>query len=239
MNVGPKGPIRREVMEAWNARDDVSRETSPPDDLGEVTGEVIPEGDTPEHRPDTGSWFARRKRERKAKAPVPGQRRVSIESIVSGVWGFGALMLSKEPRALPVARCLDMQAPVAGIVVNDVAKGTVLDRVLQPLARAGEKGGKAAGLIGPPLLVAAITYNPSLYPVIKPALRMSMMQWLEVSAPAMKKAQDRAARFAEKFGDVDIDGMIDALFAPPDFGPEQPSEDEESAIKRARQAGGE
>jgi hypothetical protein len=59
---------------------------------------------------------------------------------------------------------------------------------------------------------------------------------MAVSGPAMKKAQENAARFAEDFGDVDLDGMIDALFSNIDV-PARASEHEEAAIKRARGEG--
>ncbi len=131
-----------------------------------------------------------------------------------------------------------MQAPVAGVVINDVAKGTPLDKVLQPIARLEEKGGKVGALLGPPVLVAAINLNPALYQPLRPLLKVSLMTWLEVSEPAMKKIQARAARFEEKVGASaeDIDAMIDALFAPPPAGAwaEAASDQEEENIRKAR-----
>ena len=126
-----------------------------------------------------------------------------------------------------------MQAPVAGVIVDDLVKGTPVDRLLQPLARAGERGEKAVALVGPPLLTAMITARPEMYPALRPMLKMSLMSWLTVSGPAMKKAQENAARFAEDFGDVDLDGMIDALFTDINV-PAQHSPDEEAAVRRAR-----
>jgi hypothetical protein len=240
LDVKPKGKIPVAVMEQWNSREEApyangSVVETPPD---EGTGELQPPGgDTAETRPDMGKtklWWGK---DRKPKEPKPSPRRVSIENLVSGAWSFGAWFLSSKPQALPVARVLDMQAPVAGIIVNDVAKGTPVDKALQPIARMSEKGGKAAALLGPAVIVGAITANPQLYGPLRPILKMSIMSWMEISEPAMKKAQARAARFEEKFGGVDVDSMIDALFAPPEAGPwAQTADDtaEEEAIRRAK-----
>ena len=165
--------------------------------------------------------------------PRPVHKRVSIENIVSSGWALGAMALARQPTALPVARVLDWQAPVAGVIVEDVAKGTLLDRVLQPLARGGEKAEKAMALAGPPLLVGIITANPSWAPALRPLLKMSMMSWFQLASPAMDKVQKRAAKFNEEFAGVDLDAMIDSLWAGvPEAGPPSPAEEE--AIRRAR-----
>jgi len=149
------------------------------------------------------------------------------------------MALAQSPRALPMARVLDMQAPVAGIVVEDIAKHTIVDRILQPLARGGEQAEKAVGLLGPPIIVGLMTARPELYPVLRGPLKLSMMTWMEISGPAMEKAERRAAEWSEKFGAVDLDAMIDGLFAdiPPPPGTQWAdavSEQEEENIRKAR-----
>jgi hypothetical protein len=241
MDVAVKGKIPLDVMNKWTAREQVPTEPALNGEAAPVDGQEvhIPAGDSLETKPrgKMKPWW-KKPEGQKLKAPV---RRVSIENVVSTAWGIGAMMLAKsaDQRMLPVARVLDMQAPVAGIVVNEVAKGTFLDKALQPLARAGESGEKAAALLGPPVLVGAICLNPNLFPVIKPVLKATMISWLEVSEPAMKKAQARAARFQEKFGEIDLDAMIDALFMPPPGSEwaEAASPDEEDAIRRAKGEG--
>ena len=182
--------------------------------------------------PKRRSLLDRKARPKDGKPPrrLP---RVSVANLISSGWGLGAMALARNGNAIPVARVLQMQAPVAGVVVDDMVRGTAVDRLLQPLARAGERGEKAVALLGPPLITAAITARPELYPALRPMLKMSLMSWLTVSGPAMKKAQEQAARFSEDFGDVDLDGMIDALFT--DVGvPVAHSADEDAAVKRAR-----
>lgn len=160
-------------------------------------------------------WMNRRTKPAGAGAAKPPRRRVSIDGVVSGVWGIASMFLARNERALPVARMLTMQAPAAGLIVEDIAKNTLLDRVLQPFARAGKTGEQIGALIGPPILVAAITANPALYPMLAPVLKMTLMSWMEISAPVMKKAREKAEKLSEEFGGLEIDLMIEMLFAPP------------------------
>jgi hypothetical protein len=243
LNVAHKGPISSAVLEQWEARENTPGVD--PADVMSMNGRD-PAGDTAESRPagpplGRKSWWTGQPKKPRDKAGPP-QRRVSIENLVSGAWGLGAWFTARSaPNLLPVARVLDMQAPVSGVIVNDLAKGTALDRALQPLARMEEKGGKAGALLGPPVIVAAMTMRPELFPVLRPFLKMSLLSYLEVSAPAMKKIQDRAKKFEDKVGvtDGEIDAMIEALFAPPPAGTWETatSPEEEEAIRRAQERG--
>jgi hypothetical protein len=216
ISVNLKGPVPKEVKERWAGRD------------GEAPAEGVPVSNVKSDIPDQSTepkpegkakqpWW---KGQAKPKNTGPGHRRVSLENLITTAWGLAGKFLPVS--ATPVARVLEMQAPVAGIVVDEMARGTAADAILQPFARAGEKGEKAMALIGPPLLVGAVCSNPKLYPVVRPMLKTSIMLWMEVSEPAMKKAQQRAKRFEEKFGGADVDAMIDALFAPPEGFEQQP-----------------
>jgi hypothetical protein len=198
---------------------------APPPKLASV-GTVVPER-PPERPKRRGGLLGRKPREAKPKS---GHKRVSLENLISSGWGLAALALARSPQALPVARILDLQAPVAGIIVDDMARGTIADKILQPLARMGEKGEKLFALAGPPMLVGMMTAQPQLFPVLKPMLKMSMMSWMQVSKPAMEKVQKRAEAFAEDFGDMDLDAMIDALWIDAPV----PSEQEEANIRKAR-----
>ena len=193
-----------------------------------VTGKVVPER-PPERPRRRRGLLSRKPRQPKAKTT---HKRVSLENLISSGWGLAAMALARSPQAIPVARILDMQAPVAGIIADDMARGTIVDKILQPLARMGERAEKGFALAGPPLLVGMMTAQPQMFPVLRPMLKMSMMSWLQISRPAVEKAQRRAAQFAEDFGDIDIDAMIDALWA--DIPVVVPSEQEEANIRKAR-----
>ena len=193
-----------------------------------VTGKVVPER-PPERPRKRRGLLSREPRQPKAK---PAHKRVSLENLISSGWGLAAMALARSSQAIPVARILDMQAPVAGIIADDMTRGTIVDKILQPLARMGEKAEKGFALAGPPLLVGMMTAQPQMFPVLRPMLKMSMMSWLQISRPAVEKAQRRAAAFTEDFGDIDIDAMIDALWA--DVPVVVPSKQEEANIRKAR-----
>lgn len=193
----------------------------------------------PEPKPERKPQAPPKSRRRLFKPqPQPGTRerkpkRVSIENVVSSAWTLGAMAFARSPEALPVARVLSMQAPVAGVIVEDIAKDTIVDRILQPIARGGERAEKAVALLGPPLLVGLISAQPQLYQPLRPILRMTIMSWLQISKPAMDKAAKKAAEFAEQYDMESIDAMMDALWA--DWpGEPVPSEQEEENIRRAR-----
>lgn len=138
--------------------------------------------------------------------------RVGVEKIIT--WGWKTLAQMTAPINLPVARVLDMQAPVAGMILEDTVKNTVVDKVLQPLARLGNGGETAFALIGPPLLVAALSQKPELYPTLKPLLAESLRLWIDVAGPKLEEIAEKEEKFKEKYG-TRIDDMIELFFAPP------------------------
>ena len=208
IDVNAKGPVNQKVRDRWAVRNGETPAAEGPAADGAET-----RGGSAELSPGPKQSWWKRAREPRVPRPPGLARRVSLENLITTAWGIGGKMM--EARMLPVARIMEMQAPVAGIVVDDLARGTAVDVLLQPLARAGEKGERLFALAGPPLLVGAVCQNPALYPVVRPMLKTSMLLWLEVSEPAMRKAQKRAKQLEDKLGGADIDAMIDALFAPP------------------------
>jgi hypothetical protein len=128
---------------------------------------------------------------------------------------------------------LAIQAPVAGVVVDDLCKGTVVDRILQPLARSSEKAEKAFALIGPPILVSMISSRPETFPALVGPLKVALLSWAELAPAAMAEAEKRAGRIASRTADFDADAMIAALFADLPM-QEAPSPEEEAAVRRAR-----
>jgi hypothetical protein len=212
VELGERGPIPKNVRAQWKAQQGPAEPSGLPADSAETevpAPETPPVPEPPSKRPP---WWRKPSADVSRGTSSSKHRRVSIENMITTAWGAAAMFM--KPKALPVAMILDMQAPVAGIIINDAARGTALDAVLQPFARAGEKGQTVMALIGPPMLTAAICANPELYPILRPMLKISLVSWAQISAPAMRKAEKRAQDFKEQFGDVDIDGLIDALFPP-------------------------
>ncbi|HEV2243557.1 MAG TPA: hypothetical protein VGR98_21100 [Streptosporangiaceae bacterium] len=88
-------------------------------------------------------------RRRRARHP-----RVSTEKLIQRGWETASRIL--QPVNLPVARCLDWQAPTAGALLEEAVRDTIADRLLQPVARVEDKLEIAGALIGPPVLIFAL-----------------------------------------------------------------------------------
>lgn len=139
---------------------------------------------------------------RKTRAAKP---RVSVDKVIGTGWQLLAQLAA--PINLPVARVLDMQAPVAGMLLEDVVKNTVVDRILQPLARAETGGEMAFALMAPPLLVGVLSQRPELGKILVPVLRQSLMSWMEIAGPKLEQVRKKEEEFQEKYG-MQVDVMI-------------------------------
>jgi len=247
LDVEPRGRIKADVVAEWRAAHPVDDQDD--DDTPVVITLASPPDPTPPAPEAAASAGARREeikpqarkvsaaerfRQRVSTAPK-GKRpkRVSIEEVASGMWGLLGLGLMQLPQTVPVGRVLAMQAPVIGIVAEEQAKDTLVDKVLQPIARAEGKAKTVAAVFGPPALVGIMTQRPDLAPVCMPVLKTLLLTWADIAGPAMEKVEKRAAQFAEQNGGVDIDALIEAIFSTEGL-PVQESQDEEDAIRRAR-----
>lgn len=153
----------------------------------------------------SGAQKSSRTRKATAKKTFP---RVSVEDILGTVWsGIGSLMSRPSP---PVGYMMKLEAPVAGLILEDVVKGTVVDRVLQPVARNGDRAKSLGALVGPPFLVLTLQFRPDLAPDILPQLRRMMATWIDVAGPKIEIVAEREAKFEEKYGES-IDQMMEGL----------------------------
>jgi hypothetical protein len=135
---------------------------------------------------------------------------------------------------------------VAGIPLNNIVQGTIVEPLLQPLARLASQGKTVQALAGPPVFVGAIMThqmqcqnaeppaepNPLFMAIAVEGLRSSLMAWMDVAGPKFDLAMQREAEFETKYGQR-VDDMINLIFAPP-ASSEQESEAEEAAIHRAQ-----
>jgi len=147
----------------------------------------------------------------------PRRRRVSTENLGASAWSVLGYLAGHAGNA-PVARMVQLQAPVAGVIVEEAVKNTPIDRLLQPLARTGEAGKNLGVLFGPPVLVYAMTANPQLYQTLYPMLKLSIVELYRTAAPILKKKQAEQEKLLEDLTDaegnpIDFDGIIAALFA--------------------------
>lgn len=126
-------------------------------------------------------------------------KRISLEPLISSMWaGMGGLAGQVDP---PLGRVLVMQAPVSGLILEDVVKGTAADRVLQPIARAGAKGEKVLALVAPPMIVAALEASAALperqqaarQAILLPLLERSLVLWSRIAGDNVEKMAQRLA----------------------------------------------
>jgi len=148
-------------------------------------------------------------------------KRVSLEAIGGLVWvGISRGVAFAGDTYLPVVKMMSFQAPVAGAVFEDVARGTVADKILQPVARLAESGGAVGALIGAPLLTALVCKRPELYPQVHPMLMAAMREWVIVAGPKLREMRRREEKFAEEMGTftaefgVTVEELLGEVFAP-------------------------
>lgn len=255
--LGSKGRIPATVRAAYGAatgqpvaeapdypdgmtEDDFSDPDGPPADPGG-------QGDEPESRPRPGAGkkprtrlsFTRPAGKKKGGHAKP---RVPVEDTISNAWRLLARMARPIP---PLERTLKMEAPVAGVLLEDTIKGTVIDAVLQPIARYQAKGKAGAALLGPPVIITAISLhvqrqamngqhpNPLFMSAATEMLRESLMLWLEVAGPKFDAALAREREFEQRHGQS-VDELIAWLLSEP-VNPADPESvrDEQAAYRRA------
>lgn len=188
-----------------------------------------------------GSFFRRGKQQSGARAKK--KPRISTEDLLGSLWRGAAKLAAPLP---PLQRTLRIQAPVAGLLLEDAVRDTAADTVLQPLARIAGQGKVVSALVGPPLIVTALMVhvqqraqmqppqdpNPLFVSVGTEALRSSLMTWMEVAGPKFEVAIRREKEFEEKYGQS-VDELIAFLLSPP-AASQAEAEMEEEAIRRAQ-----
>jgi hypothetical protein len=256
-----RGKLPAGAIAEWNtAHPDDPYEPGPPRDGFTGNGHDYPDDgfddlfdapdgnearETPPRRPRTGAkagakrpaWMPGGKAKPKGK-PKP---RVSTEDLIGSAWRLGAKLLMPLP---PLHRVVTMQSRVAGPLLDDAVKGTIIDPVLQPLARLGDAGKTIQALVGPPVFTLAIMQmqaqavatqtapNPVLYGTAEEGLRSSLMAWMVVAGPKLAEAAKREAEMEEEFGQS-VDDLIALIFSAPSATPEEAAA-EEDAIRRAQ-----
>lgn len=200
----PSGRIPKDVREAFNKAHGITavaeakparvKETAPKYEPQTVTGKI--KGAL--SRPKTGAKPAR-----KAKP------RVSVADLITGGWWL--LSKAMEPVSGPMAEMLKLEAPVAGMLLDDSVKGTLIDRALQPIARTEESGKVFAALGLPPILVMLIDKNPSMANSLLPMLRKSLQWHVELAGPKVQEMIQREMEFEANYGAA-VDEMILKVF---------------------------
>ena len=156
----------------------------------------------------------------KPDKPKRARKRVSLETLGGLAWvGASRVVAFAGETYLPVVKMMSFQAPVAGAVVEDLARGTIADRIMQPVARLTESGGAVGALVGAPMLTAVVCKRPELYPQVRPMLMAAMREWVIVAGPKLREMRRREEKFAEEMGTftdefgVTVDQLLDEVFS--------------------------
>lgn len=155
----------------------------------------------------------------KAKPRKKAPPRIGLEEFTSRAYsGLGRMV---RPLSVPMSNCLQAQAAMAGVLLEDIVAGTLLDRALQPIARAEDKIDKGIALIAPPVLVLAIEQTFQLPPgeqamrqaVLMPVLRETLRIGMKVSEQYTDQIRARIEQEAR--WDAEIDELIALIFGQP------------------------
>lgn len=108
---------------------------------------------------------------------------------------------------VPLSRALVFSAPATGQAVDELVAGTVVDRlVVQRVATVSDKWERLGGVIAFPILVAVISKNNALFPVLEDELREATMDVLIANIPTMEKKKARERKVFDslhRLGEVD------------------------------------
>lgn len=227
MDVGASGPIPKRVKEAYQGRGetaepeafpgDVQSDPDPDTDIVEEekpkrTREVAPKqpslGDRVKESLDAGRGRAKRARAAKAKVTKPKGPRVAIDTLLTGIYTGAAGIVGKVNP--PVGYIMGIQSPVAGMLLEDSVKGTIVDHLLQPIAKNADRARTARALIGPPIIVALIQAQPDKAPLLIPMLRKMLADYIDLAGPKVVEIAKREAEFEDKYG-KDLDEIINGL----------------------------
>lgn len=168
--------------------------------------------------------------------PKQGKRpRVSTSDLIGSAWRVAAKIAQPLP---PLYRTLRLQSVIAGPLLDDAVKGTMLDPFLQPLARLGQAGGTLSALLAPNLAIGAMAMhlaqtggepNPVVMQMCQEMLRHGLTQMMRVGGDAFAAQLARDQADEAKYG-----GTVDSLLAFILADPAAPDVEEENIARAAR-----
>ena len=98
----------------------------------------------------------------------------------------------------PGARALAFASPALGNSLDGIVAGTMIDkRVLQPLTAGTEKWATLASALGLPMMVAAVSLQPELFPVLETQMRAAMVVCLDERVKVLRKRRGKEQNVAK------------------------------------------
>lgn len=227
------GSISQEEMDAYFTDDD-----PPASDDGFDAGEVRPAKPAARAPRKPAPGKPQGKRQGLLGGLTGGTRkktpRVSTEDLWGALWRGGAKFAAPLP---PLYRVLRVESVVAGPLMEDAVKGTVIDTVAQPFARLTGVSKTVQALIGPPLAITAMAQhaaqmqaqgrepNALFMNLGEELLRSSLIALLDIGGTKFEQAVQREREQEERLG-MSVDAFMAYLWSPPATTPEQQQQEE-------------
>lgn len=225
IEVNPRGPIPREIKDRFyeasgeTAPEPVAADEAAPGGGSELGGNETTPGEVPPAAKP--KLWGRRKKTGAAVVKRQGPRQ-NTEGLFSAVWSGLANILGSTGM-VPTARVLQLQAPVAGAILDRELRGTRVDRMAQPVAKMFNRSSSVGTLVALPLMVHMVTVKPELYGMIKPHMVEALYRWYEIAGPEMEKQQKKMEKRREQLGGLDPEELLNMIFSA-DVPPEAPEE---------------
>lgn len=169
-----------------------------------------------------GDGAAKEKAPKVKKTTARGPR-AKLDQFGTGAMELAAWLANRRGN-YPLGRIFSLEAPAFGPALEDAAKGTVADRMLQPIARLGGRGTRLARLAALPGSAAAFMAQPSamtqaIFVGALEAALPDIIESAELAARKQEKVERDLARFAYLFGkepgeSVTIEDVAGWIFSP-------------------------
>lgn len=158
------------------------------------------------------------KREKAPKPPkgYPKGGRQSAADTIADIWGWGGGQFQRVGH-VPTGRMIRFQAPVTGEILDDVLKGTALDKiVVQRIVGYRGKIDQLVAVFGPPVLTwqmekAMSQGNDAAVENLEMMLKSTIRDALPVMLPALKKVRKREVETNAAMADLLDDDDLAAL----------------------------
>lgn len=147
-------------------------------------------------------------------APKRNRSRIPLTSLLETTLGGVSTGLIMTNRDAPVGMAIGFEAPVAAEKLDAIIAGTMLDRLLQPIARAGASAKDFGAVLALPILVGLIERRPYLYdplrPLIIPIVTSVALDLAEMQERNKERLADAQARAGSH--QVDVDQLMAMFF---------------------------
>jgi hypothetical protein len=152
------------------------------------------------------------------------KKRVPLDRLATRVWEIGGRIISQVD--IPLGRIVVWQSDVAGLMFEQMARDTIVDRLAQPVARAEQRAEMGFALLGPGLCVAALRAAEGLpeqqramrQAVILPILREAVVINLQIGGELAEKRLQEGIDLTPFYAKADA--VLADVFAPMPAAPE-------------------